>query len=516
MSKPVRRQGSAVYYARRVVPKDLQEHFGRSQIWKSLGTPDLETAKPLERRQQLAWDGEFAAARAKAVVVPEDGQPSSKWLAMSDTQRKAVQDARDRWEQEQFEYQLANSDPDYDDLTPEEQRIQDAVDAARERWEQEQREEREFARQERAAEKAAEAAAKAVGQPTPTPTDGTPLSDVVDRWAKTNQPAEKTVDRMKAVVRWFEDYLGRVPVEQITPDNIESFKDKLLEKTSAPNARVKLRNLNTLLRFAVRPARLIKTNPAAEITVTVKADPARKRTTYEPAALGSVFGSPVYQQGERPDAGASEAAYWLPLLALYTGARLEELGQLRPQDVAEELYLDREGQEQRAWVVRIVEDKADGLELKNAWSQRRVPLHADLIALGFLDYVKAAADWKNGKVQPRIFPALRPDKYGTETANWSKWFNRYLRGTVGIKDRRVVFHSFRHSFKHYSRDVGIAKDAHDALTGHKGRDVADDYGNFYYPLAPLVAAIKHYKVPGFVLPPAPAPQGVLPELEAAE
>jgi hypothetical protein len=63
MSKPVRRQGSAVYYARRVVPKDLQEYFGRTQIWRSLGTPDLEAAKPLERRQQLAWDEEFAAAK---------------------------------------------------------------------------------------------------------------------------------------------------------------------------------------------------------------------------------------------------------------------------------------------------------------------------------------------------------------------------------------------------------------------------------------------------------------------
>jgi integrase len=388
------------------------------------------------------------------------------------------------------------------------------VDEARERWEQQQREDREFARQEKAAERAAEAAAKEAGQPAPTQVDGTPLMDVVARWASTNTPAEKTVDRMKAVVRWFEDYLGRVPVQQITTDNIESFKDKLIEKTSAPNARVILRNLNTLLRFAVRPAKLIKVNPAADITVQVKADPARKRTTYEPAALAAVFGSPVYEQEERPEAGAGEAAYWLPLLALFTGARLEELGQLRPQDIAEELYLDREGQEQRAWVVRIVEDKADGLALKNAWSQRRVPLHADLIALGFLDYVKSAADWKNSKGQPRIFPALRPDKYETETANWSKWFHRYLRGTIGITDRRIVFHSFRHSFKHYSRDMEIAKDAHDALTGHKGKDVADDYGNFYYPLKPLVAAINRYKVPGFVLPSPPDTHAVGPELAA--
>lgn len=511
MSKPSRRQGSAFYYARRAIPKDLREAYGKREIWKSLDTTDFEAAKPIERRKQLEWDEEFAAMRRELEAAAQPAEPGAKWLAMTPAQRATWQRQRDEYEQDEREYQRANPFPDYDDLSPEEQRIRDAVDEARERWEQQQREDREFARQ----ELAAEAAAREAGQPAPTPVTGTPLLDVVGTWARTNTPAEKTVDRMKAVVRRFEDYVGRVPVEQITPDNIETFKDKLVAKTSAPNARVILRNLNTLLRFAVRPAKLIKVNPAADITVPVKADPARKRTTYEPASLGAVFGSPIYDQGERPEAGAGEAAYWLPLLALYTGARLEELGQLRPQDIAEELYLDGEGQEQRAWVVRIVEDKADGLELKNAWSQRRVPLHADLIALGFLDYVKVAATWVNSKGQPRIFPTLRPDKYDTETANWSKWFHRYLRGTIGITDRRVVFHSFRHSFKHYSRDVEIAKDAHDALTGHKGKDVADAYGNFYYPLKPLVAAIRRYKVPGFVLPP-PSAQAVKPGLEAAE
>lgn len=35
--------------------------------------------------------------------------------------------------------------------------------------------------------------------------------------------------------------------------------------------------------------------------------------------------------------------------------------------------------------------------------------------------------------------------------NRSKWFSRYLRRVCGVVDDRVVFHSFRHSFKHYAR-----------------------------------------------------------------
>ncbi|WP_363245418.1 DUF6538 domain-containing protein [Phenylobacterium sp.] len=71
MSKPTRRPGSAVYYARRVIPKELQAAYGRREIWKSLGVTDCEKAKPLERLQQTAWDEEFKAAKAKLAATPE-------------------------------------------------------------------------------------------------------------------------------------------------------------------------------------------------------------------------------------------------------------------------------------------------------------------------------------------------------------------------------------------------------------------------------------------------------------
>ena len=49
-----------------------------------------------------------------------------------------------------------------------------------------------------------------------------------------------------------------------------------------------------------------------------------------------------------------EAAYWLPLLALYTGARLEELGQLRKKDIKESNGI---------WYINIT-DEAEGASLK--------------------------------------------------------------------------------------------------------------------------------------------------------
>src|SRR5262249_22492366 len=49
--------------------------------------------------------------------------------------------------------------------------------------------------------------------------------------------------------------------------------------------------------------------------------------------LQKLFPSPIFTQRLRVRAGRGEAAYWLPILALYSGARLEELGQLVVEDL---------------------------------------------------------------------------------------------------------------------------------------------------------------------------------------
>src|SRR5205823_4047490 len=100
----------------------------------------------------------------------------------------------------------------------------------------------------------------------------------------------------------------------------------------------------------------------------------------------------------------------------------------------------------------------------------------------------------------RLFDKLRPDSYGTETGNWSKWFNKYLRKNLSVVDERMVFHSFRHKFKDAARAVGIAEDVSDALTGHSSGNVARRYGGPSYPLRPLVEAMRRYRIPGFVVP----------------
>ena len=54
--------------------------------------------------------------------------------------------------------------------------------------------------------------------------------------------------------------------------------------------------------------------------------PTREPWQFEELRL--LFTSPVFTKGARPTAGRGEAAFWLPLLGLFTGARLGELAPL--------------------------------------------------------------------------------------------------------------------------------------------------------------------------------------------
>ena len=71
------------------------------------------------------------------------------------------------------------------------------------------------------------------------------------------------------------------------------------------------------------------------------------------------------------------ALYWAPILLYYTGARREEICGLEIGDVL------------TAGIPHIVIRPTDTRRLKSASSRRLLPLHAEVLRLGFLDYVEA-------------------------------------------------------------------------------------------------------------------------------
>ena len=112
--------------------------------------------------------------------------------------------------------------------------------------------------------------------------------------------------------------------------------------------------------------------------------------------LRLLFSSPVFAAGARPKGGRGEAAFWLPLLALHTGARLSELAALTAADVVIE-------QPSGIAIITITEDVDQGRTLKTLASRRVVPIHTELIRFGFLNFVEDVCR-DHGK-PPRLFPA---------------------------------------------------------------------------------------------------------------
>lgn len=320
--------------------------------------------------------------------------------------------------------------------------------------------------------------------------------EILDRWATERGVVPKGKDTHRAVAEWFYARTERKPVERITRQDVLAFKDKLLaEGQSVTNTNMKLSRLRTLLGWAYQND-LAPANVAQGVNVKASDSGKGRRLPFELDELQAIFASPVYADGDRPKGGKGEASYWLPLLGLFTGARLEEIGQLRVSDVQLREYPDQDGAMLAGWFLHITEatdNRGQANRIKNAASERVVPLHPELERLGFITYVEALADQ-----QGRVFPELVPNIYGRLTAKWGEWFGPYLRKVCGVTDKRKVFHSFRHTFKDYTRRARIAEGVQRQLMGHAGKDVADDYGSGY-DLHSLAEAMATYRVPGLTI-----------------
>ena len=151
------------------------------------------------------------------------------------------------------------------------------------------------------------------------------------------------------------------------------------------------------------------------------------------------------------------AKFWVPLISLYSGARLEEIGQLLVSDI-------KKDEEYDFWYMDI-NDK-DGKSVKNKSSIRLIPIHQNIIELGFLEFVGESGG---------VFKDLKRNKQGKLTSGLSKWFGGYKK-RKGVASRQKTFHSFRHLFKDIVRSQIANEELSDAITGHSNTSIGRQYG----------------------------------------
>jgi integrase len=193
--------------------------------------------------------------------------------------------------------------------------------------------------------------------------------------------------------------------------------------------------------------------PLKKLKIT-KIEASEQRDLFKAEDLNKLFNSKEYIQGTHKKA----SHFWVPLIGLYTGARLNEICQLEIKDIYQ--YKDT-----GIWVFDINKNKESdpNKSLKNDGSIRIIPVHKKLIELGFIDFFKTQ---KNNK---RLFSDLpyvnSNNKYGD---NLQRWFNRTYKNRCGVTTPKTSFHSFRHtvitSLENDKRCIGIVTDY---AFGHK-------------------------------------------------
>jgi integrase len=196
---------------------------------------------------------------------------------------------------------------------------------------------------------------------------------------------------------------------------------------------------------------LAKTNLSSPLRRVIKKDKSdyELRSAFSNADLCALFNNDYYFNGQH----RLNSHFWVPILALFTGARLNELCQLDRSDIVK---IDG------IWCMDI--NNKNGKRLKNLSSARVIPLHSVLVRdLSFIEFAQSHQETK-------LFSELSksPTGYGQSI---SKWFNRTYRKNVvvGQGSERKDFHSFRHTFANYfKQSIDVQEFRVSELLGHKG------------------------------------------------
>lgn len=504
----VKRKPSGVYYFRARVPQELVSAFGKEVIFDSLKTKDSKeaTARAAARRNEI----QQALTQARASTVTASGplrrlvltdeeiqqicaSYKAKWLAQDEEMRRAglsgsdgelysdiinahhqvVTMAAARGDVSQIGGELRRHlrelGLDIDEGTDSYSRLAYAVLVAEA--------EVSHARMEREA-------GRAVVTPKVTHS-GMTLDKIVDYWASHTSALPRTKRAVQSVFNELKILHPGVSAGALRKTHLVRFRDALHEQGQSPKTIYKKLSFIHAAFAVALDSELVERNPVAGVKSPKDKRVEKSRVPFSLDDLQSLFAAPVHAAGARPRGGGGEACYWLPLIALFSGARLEELAQLRVGDVRQEdgfgFYFN-------------ITTEGEGNQLKSKSARRRVPVHSELAKLGFFEYLEAC---KNTK-QEFLFPDLKPDVQGKRSGNWSKWFGRYKR-QLGLIDKRKVFHSFRHGFIDACRTAGIQTEVRDVLVGHANDSVAAEYGEGRYPIAPLFDAIQRVKYAGLVL-----------------
>lgn len=179
---------------------------------------------------------------------------------------------------------------------------------------------------------------------------------------------------------------------------------------------------------------------------------------------------------------ANDWRYWIPLIGMFSGARITEIAQLNVENIVPlTVSNDNESDEpdEHKFFFEFKEDSVTGQQTKSKKS-RIVPVHSKMIALGFLAYVDKQASRAKHDGNTQLFPELclrgSRSRLGDRPA---RFWRDYLKD-IGIKNGAdgIGAHSFRHTLADRLRNAGFLDAQFGPLIlGHSDKSVTGGYGN---------------------------------------
>jgi integrase len=315
-----------------------------------------------------------------------------------------------------------------------------------------------------------------------------PLLATFEAYAIEQRIKPGTAAEWRSMLKALVAFMGHDNAHALTVSDIDNWRDALL---SNPGRGGRLRSPGTVkdkylcairatLAWAVEK-RLLPENVASSVKVRVpKKMKLRERDFTQDEAIKIL--SATFQSSTGINEYDRRARRWIPWLCAYTGARVNEIGQLRGRDI------------KRVDGIWIIEISPDAGTVKNNQS-RHVPIHLHIVEQGFIRAINPNDDAPLFYDQSRIKNAGPTNRYykkvGERLRDW-------IREEVGISDPAVQpNHGWRHTFKTRAIDAGVPERIADAIQGHSPRSVGQTYGSVSLEAkCRAINAMLRFSVPG--------------------
>lgn len=291
----------------------------------------------------------------------------------------------------------------------------------------------------------------------------------------TREDYKKVRELLSSLPANYKKKLGNVSIVEAIKSGIE--KDMNMLSVGTKNGH--LQKISALLEYAVREG-YIQVNPTKDLLFKDKESAKEKRHPFDMAVLQTIFSSGVYSGADISDyklysvKKKSEMVrysyFWVPLIALFTGMRLNEICQLNVSDIQEKTgiyFINVRTEDDESEQT----DKVQVKKVKTAQSIRIVPIHPVLKQIGFLKYVVSVQESE----ESQLFPDIQKATTGYMSGNFSKYFTRNL-NILKVKTEKTSFHSFRHNFRDAEREAEMPEHIAQQLGGWTTGKTDTNYG----------------------------------------